>query len=330
MSAPLRLSPQGPESFRVETPPLVNSQANALDVGTSNTSIGGRLSSLLGCPNRHRGSEQSDPDPGFDQAFEDNSSSFISIISSGSDPEEETLDTPVSCMDVALEVSPSVALDWRSELDNLQSIQRTLLAGLIQRLEFQDWESHSSDKELQIHRRLAPGGAPGRERDILMFRIERVMRNAVPRDVFALLMDAEGQPVWNTYCSSSKDHGDSHGTKLVQTCFKGLYPVSAREALEFRAASGNADAETLWIVYSSVGTTELEVPVTEKHERSFTMFSGYLLRPGSEPNTVAMTFISHIDAGGNLPDWIMAKAGPKGATDVTRALQVALDKIRRS
>merc|ERR1712039_964450 len=162
-----------------------------------------------------------------------------------------------------------------------------------------------------------------------MWLFRRTMRNATPRAVFELLMNAEGQPSWNTYCASSKDLGNCNGATLIQTCFKGLYPVAAREALEFRAASANADAETLWIAYTSVGTADLGVPVTARHERSYTNFSGYRLSAGPEPHTVSLTFVSHVDAGGGLPDWIMYKAGPKGGADVIRALQGALDRMAR-
>jgi len=170
---------------------------------------------------------------------------------------------------------------------------------------------------------------PGRERLLLMWQVRAVLKNCTQKDAFAIILDTASQASWNRYVSKVVDHGRDHGAQLLQTCFKGVFPIAAREALEFRSASADESAETLWIGFSSLGTEGLDVPVTPKHERTYTTMSGYRFAKGPEPNTVAFTFISHVDAGGSVPDWLIMKAGAKGPIDLCKDLQAFIDKTRR-
>merc|ERR1719491_894375 len=159
-----------------------------------------------------------------------------------------------------------------------------------------------------------------------MWRVRSVLRNCAPGDAFEIILDAASQPSWNRYCAKIIEHDSQHGALLLQSCFKGMFPIAAREGLEFRATSSNASTETYQIGFSSIGTENLTIPVQPKHERSFTTLSGYCFQMGPQPNTVSFTFVSHVDAGGGLPDWMVAKAGAKGPLDLCKDLQSVINK----
>eukprot|EP00450_Noctiluca_scintillans_P012274 CAMPEP_0194508024 /NCGR_PEP_ID=MMETSP0253-20130528/37845_1 /TAXON_ID=2966 /ORGANISM="Noctiluca scintillans" /LENGTH=279 /DNA_ID=CAMNT_0039350989 /DNA_START=52 /DNA_END=887 /DNA_ORIENTATION=+ len=177
------------------------------------------------------------------------------------------------------------------------------------------WELCSSSGGLEVHRRLELGGPPSTRRPLFMWRIRRVI-NAPPRAVFELIMDAEAQVSWNTVVAKVTNFGREHGATLLQTVFKGLGPVSGREGLEFRAAT-IPDAEPSYISYSSEGVEHLGIAVTPGCVRSFTNLSAYRISPGCTPDTTDLIFVSHFDAGGNVPDWVMKRAGAKGGVDLT-------------
>jgi len=105
----------------------------------------------------------------------------------------------------------------------------------------------------------------------------------------------------------------------------GVWPVSDREAVEFRA-SATADDGVLWIGYTSIGTDALAIPVNQDHVRSFCNLTGYRICPGPRPNTVDFTFISHVDAKGSVPKWAANVIGPKPLTDFVADLQAFLTK----
>ena len=191
------------------------------------------------------------------------------------------------------------------------------------------WEHVSSSGGMTVHRRSVMGGSPGNTRPLIMWRITRVIKQAAPRTIFDLLMDAKGQTKWNPMLESSVEHGTKYGAVLLQSVFKSVGPVSGREVLEFRAASADLTADTLYIAYTSAGVEEARIPVKSGMVRAHVCLSAYKLTPGTEKNTTDMTFISHVDAGGNIPDWIMKRAGQKGGMDLTDALQKEVDRRRR-
>lgn len=142
-------------------------------------------------------------------------------------------------------------------------------------------------------------------------------------------MDAEAQVSWNNVVAKVTNFGREHGATLLQTVFKGLGPVSGREGLEFRAAS-SPDGEPSYISYSSEGVEHLGIDVTPGCVRSFTNLSAYRISPGQMPGSTDLIFVSHFDAGGNVPDWVMKRAGAKGGVDLTKNMQSELDRRRQS
>jgi len=219
-------------------------------------------------------------------------------------------------------------------LNGLTQLEKDILLPLKGRIEQEDgWELVSDSKGLECSRRRVQCTNPGRERPILMWKLRQTMKGASPKEVFDLIMDGPRTPTWHRHVSSWRAVGDraEHGAQLIATCFKGVFPVSAREALEFRAASDGA-AETsgeYWIAFRSLGTLELDVPVAPKHERTYTCMAGYRIRAGAEPGTAEFTFLAHTDPGGSLSDRLVEMAGPKGGTDYVIDLQKGLDARRK-
>lgn len=203
-----------------------------------------------------------------------------------------------------------------------QSILRPLMAHVNEEV---GWTLHSN-RGAEICNRVVPGTTPGRERPIVMWRVRRELRSLSPKTIFDLILDVENQPVWHSYMSGGRNLGRRNGATVTSTCFKGIFPVAPRETLEHRASCFDPDGSTYYVAFTSAGTDVLDIPPVPKHERTFTCLSGYRLRPGSEPGTVDFTLLTHVDPGGNIPDWVTQKAGPKAGNDFCRDLQAAIDK----
>lgn len=219
-----------------------------------------------------------------------------------------------------------------SALEALGLFERSLLEQGIRRTEPQPvaaaarvgWEAYDAGLSVDVRKRLVRGGAPGNERLLAMWRTQRVMKLASPRELFDILTDSSAG--WNPYVESVTDRGSEYGSRLLQTVFKAVGQIPKREALEFRAASPDRSSSVLWIAYTSTGVEELGIEVPAGCVRAYTNLVAYRLAPGHMPNTTDLTLVSHIDAGGSLPDWVTEKAGPKGAMDMLSALQRELDR----
>eukprot|EP00928_Gymnodinium_smaydae_P054746 TRINITY_DN38478_c0_g1_i1.p1 TRINITY_DN38478_c0_g1~~TRINITY_DN38478_c0_g1_i1.p1 ORF type:complete len:337 (+),score=59.26 TRINITY_DN38478_c0_g1_i1:101-1111(+) len=214
----------------------------------------------------------------------------------------------------------------------LSDLERGLIAKLESALEAADWEEHSSSSSsvynggVEVHQRVCPGGAPGRERPLSMWRVRKELHGCSPQDVVETVLDLESQPKWHSHVTMARSLGTRDGATLVQTCFGGIAIVSAREALEHRAACRREPAREEYLVaFSSEAVRGDRVPVTKHHERSFTTLSGYRIAPGSRPDSVDFSIVVLIDPCGSLPDWVVHKVGPKGGLDYVRDLQRALD-----
>lgn len=227
---------------------------------------------------------------------------------------------------------PALSETNKALLANLTDREIDILLPLKAQIEQQEgWELVSNSNGLECCRRRVDCTNPGRERPILMWRLRQTMSGATPKEVFDLVMDGPCTPTWHRHVSSWREINREHGAALIATCFRGVFPVSAREALEFRAVSEGAVAATgeYWIAFSSQGTRELDVPVTSKHERTYTCMAGYRIRPGAEPGTAEFTFLAHTDPGGTLPDRVVEMAGAKGGSDYVIDLQKGLDARRK-
>lgn len=253
----------------------------------------------------------------------DNSDNFYSFASFHLDSIQSTGDAEEAR---ATQRSDEQTLDTalRGLSEREQSVMRMLVPPVLQE---DGWEVHSSSAAALVCKQMRVGGAPGQERPLLMWRMRTLLRNTTPRKVFELLMDSEKQHTWNTYVKASSCISNEYGVSLLQTYFKGVGPVSAREALEFRAASTRLEDPVLWIAFTSTGTETLGIPEVPKHTRVFTNTSGYCISVGAEPGTVSFTLLTLADAGGSIPDWIVRQAGSKAPTDFAKLLQSALDKL---
>mmetsp|Transcript_65992 Transcript_65992/g.151148 ORF Transcript_65992/g.151148 Transcript_65992/m.151148 type:complete len:350 (-) Transcript_65992:247-1296(-) len=234
------------------------------------------------------------------------------------DVEDDGMRSPMSPTD--FHTAPSVGVEEKLGARAAAGIRERLILALADE---EGWVSMQNKPNLKVSRKMAPGGAPGRERDLAMWKV-RTTLEASPRAVLNKLLDATAQPKWNPVVSSVEDLGADHGATMLRTCFKGMFGVAAREGIEFRETF--EEEEALFVGYTSHGTESLDMEPRAGAQRCYCTLSGYRLAPGQGEGTCEFTFLSLADPGGQIPDWLMNKVGSKGAIDFCAALQSGLKR----
>jgi len=257
------------------------------------------------------------PGPGGQRSVSAISAAYHSATSL-SDGEDDGMRSPISPTD--FQTAPSVGAGEKVGERAAAGIRERLLLALEDQ---EGWVNMQNKPNLKVSRKMAPGGAPGRERDLAMWKVCTTLE-ASPRAVLNKLLDATAQPKWNPVVSSVEDMGNDHGATMLRTCFKGMFGVAPREGVEFRETFEEEGA--LFVGYTSHGTETLDMEPRAGAQRCYCTLSGYRLAPGEGEGTCEFTFLSLADPGGQIPDWLMNKVGSKGAIDFCAALQSGLKR----